>query len=82
MKKKGITLIEIVIAMALVFILVGVIDRMLVSYLKNYRNSVVQNKGFNYLSEAIAITISIRVIPFFFINSNLYRNYTVILPYH
>ena len=55
MKKKGITLIEIVIAMALAFIMVGVIDRMLVSYLKNYRNSVVQNKGFNYLSESIAV---------------------------
>ena len=55
MKKKGVTLIEIVIAMALVFLMVGVIDRMLVSYLKNYKNTVTQNKGFNYLNEALAI---------------------------
>ena len=55
MKKNGFTLIEIVIVMALVFLMVGVVDSMLISYLKNYKNSVLQNKGFNYLNEAIAI---------------------------
>jgi prepilin-type N-terminal cleavage/methylation domain-containing protein len=53
MKKKGFTLIELVIAMALVFLMVGAIDSILISHLKNYKNSVLQNKGFNYLNEAI-----------------------------
>lgn len=55
MKKKGVTLIEIVIIMALVFLMLGMVDSMLISNLKGYKNSVVQNKGFNYLNEAIAI---------------------------
>lgn len=55
MKKKGFTLIEIVIAMALVFLVIGAVDSMFISYAKNYKNSVVQNRGLNYLSEAIAI---------------------------
>ncbi|MBZ9688020.1 hypothetical protein G9F72_016940 [Clostridium estertheticum] len=55
MKKSGITLIEIVIVMGLVFLMVGVVDSLLVSYLKNYKNNVLENKGFNYLNEAIAI---------------------------
>ena len=55
MKRKGVTLIEIVIVMALLFLMLGVVDGILISYLKNYKNSVVQNKGFNYLNEAMAI---------------------------
>jgi len=55
MKKKGVTLIEIVMAMALVFLMLGVVDSMIISYLKNYKNNVIENKGFNYLNEAIAI---------------------------
>ncbi|MGH4125680.1 MAG: hypothetical protein ACREV6_22440 [Clostridium sp.] len=55
MKKSGVTLIEIVIVMGLVFLMVGVVDIMLNSYLKNYKNNVLENKGFNYLNEAIAI---------------------------
>ena len=55
MKKRGVTLIEIVIVMALVFLMVGVVDSMLLSYLKNYKNNVLENRGFNYLNEAIAI---------------------------
>jgi len=55
MKKKGFTLIEIVIAMGLVFLLVGVVDSMLTSYMKSHKNGVVQGKGFNYLNEAMAV---------------------------
>ena len=55
MKKKGFTLIEMVIALGLVFLLFGVVNSMLISYVKNYENSVIQNKGFNYLNEAIAV---------------------------
>ena len=55
MIKKGFTLIEVVIAMALVFLMLGVVDSMLISYVKSYKNSVEQNNGFNYLSEATAI---------------------------
>ena len=53
MKKKGFTLIEVVIAMALVFLMIGAIDSILISHLKNFKDSVLQNKGFNYLNEAI-----------------------------
>ncbi len=55
MKKRGVTLIEVVIAMALIFLMVMILDGMLISYLKNYENTVLKNKGFNYLNEAIAI---------------------------
>lgn len=55
MKKSGFTLIEMIIAMALVFLLLGVVDSMMISHLKKYKNSVLQNKGFNYLNEAIAV---------------------------
>jgi len=55
MKKNGVTLIEIVIVMGLVFLMVGVVDSILVSYLKNYKNILLENRGFNYLNEAIAI---------------------------
>ena len=34
--------------------MVGAVDSMLISYLKSYKNTVSQNKGFNYLNEAIA----------------------------
>ena len=53
MNKKGFTLIEIVITMALVFLMVGVVDGMLISYLKGYKSSVVQSNGSNYLNEAL-----------------------------
>lgn len=55
MKKSGFTLIEMIIAMALVFLLLVVVDSMLISYLKKYKYNVIQNKGFNYLSESIAV---------------------------
>ena len=55
MKKSGFTLIEMIIAMALMFLLLGVVDSMLVSNVKKYKNSVLQNQGFNYLNEAIAV---------------------------
>ena len=55
MRKKGFTLIEIVIAMALVFLMLGAVDSMLISHLKNYKNDVLENKGFNYLNEALSI---------------------------
>lgn len=55
MKKSGFTLIEMIIAMALVFLLLGVVDSMMISHLKKYKSSVLQNKGFNYLNEAIAV---------------------------
>lgn len=55
MKKKGFTLIEIVIVMVLVFLLAGVVNSMLISYVKSYKNSILQNKGFNYLNDAIVI---------------------------
>jgi Tfp pilus assembly protein PilE len=55
MKKNGVTLIEIVIVMGLVFLMVGVVDSILISYLKNYNSNVLENKGFNYINEAIAI---------------------------
>ncbi len=55
MKKGGVTLIEIVIVMALVFLMVEVVDSMLSSYTQNYKNIVLNDKGFNYLNEAIAI---------------------------
>ncbi|MBX4265247.1 type II secretion system protein [Clostridium estertheticum] len=55
MIKKGFTLVEIIIVMALVFLMLGVVDGMFISYVKTYKTSVVQNNGFNYLSEAIAI---------------------------
>jgi Tfp pilus assembly protein PilE len=55
MKKKGVTLIEIVIVMAVTFLMVAVVNSMLISYLKNYKIAVLQSKGINYLSEALAI---------------------------
>lgn len=54
MKKRGSTLIEIVIVMGLVFLMLGVVNSMLISYLKNYKNNILENKGFNYLNEGIA----------------------------
>jgi hypothetical protein len=55
MKKNGVTLIEIVIGIAVAFLMVGVVDSMLISYLKNYKITLLQSKGINYLSEALAI---------------------------
>ena len=55
MKKRGVTLIEIVISLALVFLMVGVVDGMLISYLGSYKNKVLENKGFNYLNEALEV---------------------------
>jgi len=55
MRRKGFTLIEIVITMGLVFLLAGVVDSVLISYMKSYKSGVEQNKGFNYLNEAMAV---------------------------
>ena len=55
MKKRGITLLEIVIVLSITFFMVVVMDSMFISYLKNYKSSVLNNKGFNYISEAISI---------------------------
>lgn len=55
MIKRGFTLIEIVIVMSLVFLLVGVVESMFTSYLKSYKNTILENKGFNYLNESIPI---------------------------
>ncbi|MCB2288473.1 hypothetical protein LGK97_01655 [Clostridium sp. CS001] len=55
MKKKGVSLIEIVIVIAIAFLMVGVVDSMLISYLKNYKVTLLQSKGINHLSEALAI---------------------------
>ena len=55
MKKKGVTLIEIVIVIAIAFLMVAVVDSMLISYLKSYKVTLLQSKGINYLSEALAI---------------------------
>ncbi|MBK5241296.1 type II secretion system protein [Clostridium sp.] len=55
MKKRAFTLIEMIIAMALVFLLLGVVDSMMISHLKKYKSDVLQNRGFNYLNEAIAM---------------------------
>ena len=55
MKKRGFTLIEMVVVMSLVFLMVGAINSMITSYMKTYNNSLLENQGFNYLNEAIAI---------------------------
>jgi len=55
MKNKGFTLVEIIIVMGLAFLMVGAIDSILISYVKSHNISVLQDKEFNYLNEAIAI---------------------------
>jgi prepilin-type N-terminal cleavage/methylation domain-containing protein len=55
MKKKGFTLIEMIIVMAIVSIMIGAIGSILISYSKIYKNSVLQNRSFNYLNEAISL---------------------------
>ena len=55
MKKKGITLIELVLVIAIAVLMVGVVDSLFRSYLKNYKNNIMQNRGFNYLREALVI---------------------------
>src|SRR5680860_1638815 len=55
MRKRGFTLIEVIVAMSLIFLLAGVVSIVFISYMKTYKNSVVQNTGFNYLSGAISI---------------------------
>ncbi|MBZ9608402.1 type II secretion system GspH family protein [Clostridium estertheticum] len=55
MKKKGFTLIEIVVVMALAFLMIGVVGSLLISYVKSYKSSILQNRGFNYLNDAICI---------------------------
>lgn len=55
MNRKGFTLIEMIIAMALVFLLLGVVDTMMISHLKKYKNDLLQNRGFNDLNEAISV---------------------------
>lgn len=55
MKKKGFTLIEMIIVMAIMSLMVGIIGSILITYSKSYKNSVLQNRSFNYLNEAIAL---------------------------
>jgi len=55
MKKWGVTLIELVISMALIFLMIGAVESTLISYLGSYKNKVLENKGFNYLNEAIEL---------------------------
>lgn len=55
MKKKGFTLMEIVVVMALAFLMLGVVASMLISYMKSYKNSLLQNNGFNYLNSSIVM---------------------------
>jgi len=44
---------EIVVVMGLAFLMLGAVGSILVSYVKNYKNSILQNSGFNYLNSAI-----------------------------
>jgi len=53
MKKKGFTLMEIVIVMGLAFLMLGAVGSILVSYVKSYKNSILQNNGVNYLNSSI-----------------------------
>ena len=53
MKKKGFTLMEIVIVMGLAFLMLGAVGSILVSYVKSYKNSILQNSGVNYLNSSI-----------------------------
>ena len=46
---------EIVVAMGLAFLMLGAVGSLLLSYVKIYKNSVVQDNGFNYLNDSIAI---------------------------
>ena len=46
---------EIVIVMALGFLMLGVVGIMFSSYVKNYKNTLLQNSGFNYLNTAIVM---------------------------
>lgn len=55
MKQKGFTLMEIVVAMSVAFLMLGAVGSLLLSYVKSYKNSVVQGNGFNYLNDSIAI---------------------------
>ena len=55
MIKKGFTLVEIIIVMALVILMLGVVDGIFISYVKTYKSNVSENKGFNYLNDAIFI---------------------------
>lgn len=55
MKKKGFTLVEIIIVMAVAFLMMEIVGSMLVSNVKSYKNSVLENRGFNYLNDAIFI---------------------------
>lgn len=55
MRKKGFTLIEMIIVMAIVSVMSAAIGSMLISYSKIYKNSYLQNRSFNYLNEAMSI---------------------------
>jgi len=44
---------EIVVVMALSFLMLGAVGSMFVSYMKSYKNSIVRNSGFNYLNSAV-----------------------------
>lgn len=55
MKKRGFTLIELVVVMSLAFLMLGVVGNILTSYVKGYKNSLLQSNGFNYLNSAIVM---------------------------
>jgi prepilin-type N-terminal cleavage/methylation domain-containing protein len=55
MKKKGFTLIEMIMVMAIMSLMIGVIGSMFIAYSKTYKKSVLENRGFNYLNEAISL---------------------------
>lgn len=55
MKKKGFTLMELVVVMSLAFLMLGVVGSIFTSYVKGYKNSLLQNNGFNYLNSAIVM---------------------------
>ena len=55
MKKKGFTLMELVVVMSLAFLMLGVVGSVFTSYVKSYKNSLLQNNGFNYLNSAIVM---------------------------
>jgi len=44
---------EIVVVMALAFLMLGVVGSLIVSYSRSYKNSLLQNSGFNHLNSAI-----------------------------
>lgn len=55
MKKRGVTLLEIVIVLAISSSMLVILDSVFISYLKSFQSNVLFSQGFNYLNEAIAL---------------------------